>query len=52
MYAGVSKHNIAKPEDHKDGMYVDATGIDKRKKLLPGEVSLTTGWTGRSQQRP
>jgi hypothetical protein len=52
MYVGVSKHNIAKPEEHKDGIYVDATGIGQRKKLLPGEVSLSTGWTRRSQQIP
>ncbi len=29
---------------------IDAAGIDRRIMLLPGEVSLTTGWVGRSQQ--
>ena len=31
---------------------VDAAAIGGRKMLLPGEVSLTTGWIGRSQQKP
>jgi hypothetical protein len=34
----VSKHIIVKPKMN-GGKYVDATGIDGRKKLLPGEVS-------------
>ena len=35
----VSKHIIAKPNEHKKYTYVDATAIDRRSKLLPGEVS-------------
>jgi len=34
----VSKHIFVKPKEYKKGRYVDATGIDGRGKLLPGEV--------------
>jgi len=32
--------------------YVDTTGLDRRIKLLPGEVFLTTSWIERIQQTP
>lgn len=34
----VSSHITAKPKEYKKDNYVDATGIDGRNRLLPGEV--------------
>ena len=31
-----------KPKEYQKGKYVDATGIDGREKLLPGEASPST----------
>ena len=42
IFVRVSKHIIVKPNEYQKDIYVDATGIDWRKKLLPGEVS----WDG------
>jgi hypothetical protein len=36
----ISKHIFVKPEEYKKGKYVDATGIGRRKKLLPGEICI------------
>jgi len=33
---GVSKHIFVKPQEHKKGKYVDATGIDKGKSSYQG----------------
>ena len=52
MIIRVSKHIIAKPDEYQKDKHVDAAGIGGRKMLLPGEVSLTTSWIGRSQQMP
>ena len=46
----VSKHIIAKPNEHKKYTYVDATAIDRRSKLLPGEASLAERQRGVSRR--
>jgi hypothetical protein len=44
----MSKHFIVKSKEQKHRFIVDAAGIGRRKKLLPGEVSQNNV---RSQQR-
>jgi len=37
-----------KPKEHKKGKYVDATGIDRRRVLLPGEALISESFVRES----